>query len=30
MQKEYNKQGYPHLQLLQALKACHAVEEWAS
>ena len=30
MQKEYNKQGYPHLQLLQVLKACHAVEEWAS
>ena len=29
MQKEYNKQGYPHLQLLKALKACHAVEEWA-
>ena len=30
MQKEYNKQGYPHLQLLQVLKACHAVEDWAS
>ena len=30
MQKEYNKQGYLHLQLLQGLKACHAVEEWAS
>ena len=30
MQKEYNKQGYPHLQLLKVLKACHAVEEWAS
>ena len=29
MQKDYNKQGYPHLQLLQVLKACHAVEEWA-
>ena len=30
MQKEYNKQGYMHLQLLQVLKACHGVEEWAS
>ena len=30
MQKEYNKQGYPHLQLLQVLKACHAVKDWAS
>jgi hypothetical protein len=27
MQKDYNKQSYPHLQLLQFLKACHAVEE---
>lgn len=30
MQKEYNKQGYPHSQLLKVLKACHSVEEWAS
>ena len=29
MQKEYNKQGYPHSQLLKALKACHAATEWA-
>jgi integrase len=29
MQKEYNKQGYPHSQLLQALRACHAATEWA-
>ena len=27
MQKDYNKQSYPHLQLLQFLKACYAVEE---
>ena len=30
MQKEHNKQGYTHLQLLRALKACHAVEKLAS
>ena len=29
MQSEYNRQGYPHSQLLEALRACHAVEEWA-
>ena len=29
MQKEYNKQGYPHSQLLKALRACHAATEWA-
>lgn len=29
MQKEYNKQGYPHSQLLKALKACHEATEWA-
>ena len=30
MQKEHNKQGYPHLQLLRVLKACQAVEKLAS
>ena len=30
MQKEHNKQGYPHLQLLRALKACQAVEKLSS
>ena len=29
MQKEYNKQGYPHSQLLKALRACHAATDWA-
>ena len=29
MQKEYNKQGYPHCQLLKALRACHAATDWA-
>ena len=28
MQKGHNKKVYPHLQLLQALKACHTVENW--
>ena len=30
MQKEHNKQSYPHLQLLRALKAFHTVEKLAS
>ena len=29
MQSEYNKQGYPHSQLLEVLRACHSTTDWA-
>jgi len=30
MQENYNKQGYPHSQLLEAVKAAHSVTDWAT
>lgn len=30
MQREYNRQGYPHAKLLSAIKACHDVTDWAT
>lgn len=30
MQSEYQRGGYPHQQMLDALKAAHAVEEWGT
>ena len=30
MQENYNKQGYPHSQMLEAVKAAHSVTDWAT